>query len=174
MNATRLVTLDDVPALTRIVRANREFLAPWDPLRPESYFTTHGQEQVIGSVLAEHAQGRSLPHVILDGSGDVVGRITLSGIVRGPFQSGALGYWVSEAANGRGLATAAVLDLERVVFDEMGLHRIQAETLRHNAASQRVLERTGFTTFGVAPTYLKIAGEWQDCVMYQAITPHPD
>jgi ribosomal-protein-alanine N-acetyltransferase len=33
-----------------------------------------------------------------------------------------------------------------------------------------VLERNGFARFGVAPTYLKIAGKWQDCALYQVIT----
>jgi len=109
---------------------------------------------------------------ILGGDGAVIGRITLNGIVRGPFQSCSVGYWVSEAANGNGVATAALRHIMRIAFDEMGLHRIQAETRRHNIKSQRVLARNGFVQYGLAPTYLKIAGAWQDCLMFQAITPH--
>lgn len=75
--------------------------------------------------------------------------------------------------NGRGLATAAVRGIMRVAFDELGLHRIQAETLLHNVGSQRVLERNGFVRFGVAPAYLKIAGEWQDHAMYQVVKAAP-
>ena len=69
-----------------------------------------------------------------------------------------------------GLATAAVHDIIRVAFEELGLHRIQAGTLLHNVRSQRVLERTGFVRYGVAPAYLKIAGEWQDHALYQVVT----
>ena len=50
----------------------------------------------------------------------------------------------------------------RVAFGELGLHRLQAETLLDNVASQKVLERNGFVRIGMAPTYLKIAGRWQD------------
>ena len=89
-----------------------------------------------------------VPHVILDDSGRVVGRITLYEIIRGPFQSGSLGYWVSAKDNGRGLATAAVRDILRLAFDELRLHRVQAGTLLHNVRSQRVLERNGFVRFG--------------------------
>jgi RimJ/RimL family protein N-acetyltransferase len=32
-----------------------------------------------------------------------------------------------------------------------------------------VLERNGFARIGLAPTYLKIAGRWQDCVLYPVI-----
>lgn len=99
----------------------------------------------------------------------MVGRITLNGIVRGPFQSCSLGYWLSASHNGRGLATKAVQEIRRVAFEELRLHRIEAGTLRHNVRSQRVLERNGFVRFGLAPAYLQIAGEWQDHVMFQVV-----
>jgi ribosomal-protein-alanine N-acetyltransferase len=169
VEATRLVTLDDVPVLVQLLRANRDFLAPWEPIRGDEYFTVEGQEAVIGEALYRYADGSLLPHVVLDESGHVVGRITLNGIVRGPFQSCSVGYWVSAAANGRGLATAAVRHLKRVAFDELGLHRLEAGTLLHNVASQRVLERNGFVRFGVAPAYLNIAGRWQDHALYQVV-----
>jgi ribosomal-protein-alanine N-acetyltransferase len=127
----------------------------------------------IEGALARYQQGTTVPHVILDGSERIVGRITLNDIVRGPFQSCSLGYWVSADDNGRGLATAAVRAMVRVAFDELGLHRIQAGTLLHNVRSQRVLERTGFVRFGMAPGYLKIAGRWQDHALYQVLNPEP-
>ena len=171
MNATRLVTLGDSPALAELQRANRDFLAPWDPAREESWFTVDAQRAVTRTALAEYDQGRCLPHVILDQAGHVAGRITLSGIVRGAFQSCAVGFWLDEAHGGRGLAGAAVRHVIQVAFGELGLHRIQAETVPHNVRSQRVLERNGFTRFGVAPAYLKIAGRWQDHVMWQVLDP---
>ena len=95
---------------------------------------------------------------------------TLDGIERGPVQSCHLGYWVDEEHNGRGLATAAVADMLGVAFGELELHRVQAATLPHNAASQRVLERNGFERIGLARGYLRIAGRWQDHVLFQRIS----
>jgi [ribosomal protein S5]-alanine N-acetyltransferase len=169
VEATRLVTVDDVPVLAELLRANRDFLAPWEPIRGEDYFAVQGQREVIAAALERHDEGSTLPHVILDDSGRVVGRITLNGIVRGPFQSCSLGYWVSAADNGRGLATAAVRHIIQVAFAELGLHRIEAGTLLHNVGSQRVLERNAFVRFGIAPAYLNIAGEWQDHALYQLV-----
>jgi ribosomal-protein-alanine N-acetyltransferase len=166
---TRLVTFADAPALADLLRANREFLAPWDPIRSEDYFTADGQRAVIRADLEQHGQGSKLAHVILDERGHVIGRITLSGIVRGPFQSCAMGYWVSAGHNGRGFATRAVREIVRVAFEELGLHRVQAETLLHNTRSQRVLERNGFARIGMAPEYLHIAGRWQDHILYQVV-----
>lgn len=169
MSATRLVSLDDSDVLAGLVRANREFLAPWDVAHDEDYFTADGQRERIADALARHAQGTMLPYVILTETGRVAGRINLNDIVRGAFWSCHLGYWLNEADNGRGLATAAVREIIDVAFDELGLHRIQASTLPHNVRSQRVLERAGFTHIGLAPDYLCIAGEWQDHVLFQLV-----
>ena len=169
MASCRLITLDDVPVLADLVRANRDFLAPWEPIRSPEYFTVAGQHAAIAVSLAEHDRGRGLPCVILDGDGAVVGRVNLNNIVRGAFQSGSLGYWIAESAGGRGIATAAVRDIVRKAFAELGLHRIQADTLVHNVASQRVLARNGFVRIGLAPRYLKIAGRWQDCLLHQVV-----
>lgn len=172
MTSTRPVTLDDVPVLTDLVRANRQLLAPWEPLRPEEYFTTAGQAAVVQDALAAAAAGTGALHLVLDEDGTVVGRVTLSGIVRGALQSAALSYWIGERHQNRGHATAAVGAMVRLAFEEVSLHRLQAEILPRNIASQRVLARHGFTRFGTAPSYLKIAGRWQDHEMYQLLSPH--
>jgi ribosomal-protein-alanine N-acetyltransferase len=61
-----------------------------------------------------------------------------------------------------------------LAFGELRLHRVQAETLTHNQRSQRTLERVGFEQYGTARQYLHIAGQWQDNVLYQLLTPGPE
>ena len=80
-----------------------------------------------------------------------------------------LGYWVNQADNGKGLATAAVRETLALAFGELGLHRVQAGTLVDNVRSQRVLEHNGFVRFGLAPQYLRIAGRWQDHLLFQKV-----
>ena len=168
MSVTRVVSMDDAEALTSLLRANREFLAPWEPLREDGYFTVEAQRQILAGQLEAFAREATVPLVIVDG-GRLAGRITVNGITRGAFQSASIGYWVSRACNGRGLASAAVAEVIEIAFRKLRLHRLQAETLLHNVASQRVLTRNGFRPFAVAPSYLQIAGEWQDFVLFQAI-----
>ena len=165
---TRLVTPGDATELAAVLAANREFLGPWEPYRPEDFYTSEGQRTHLEDALRMRDAGTALPHVIVD-DGRIVGRITLQAIARGPFQSASLGYWVAEAANGRGLASAAVARMVRIAFDDLGLHRVEGSTLVHNAASQRVLERNGFRRYGLAPRFLKINGDWRDHVLYQLL-----
>jgi len=168
---TRPLTLEDAPQLADLVRTWREFLAPWEPDRDESWFTVDGQRTMIERGLEDQQRGAACLHVILDDDGCVVGRVSLNNVVRGPFLSCHLGYWLAEPATGRGLATAAVQELVALGFTELGLHRVQAGTLLHNVPSQKVLHRNGFARFGLAPAYLKIAGRWQDHYLYQLLNP---
>jgi len=169
MSVTRLLELGDAPRLAELAKQNRTFLAPWEPTRDDRYFSVAGQQELVEGLLDLHARGAAAPYVILDDRGMGIGRITVSTIERGPFQSCRLGYWVSADQNGRGLATRAVAEIKQLAFGELGLHRIEAGTLLHNVASQRVLERNGFVRFGLAPAYLHIAGAWQDHAMYQTV-----
>ena len=164
----RLVSVDDVAELTALVVRNLDFLAPWDPLREDDYATEPVQRRLIAEMLVRHADGSALPLVITVRD-RIVGRITVNDIVRGPFQSAHLGYWVSEDLNGRGVGTAAVGAAAELAYGTCGLHRLQAATLVHNLGSQRVLQRNGFTPIGLAPRYLKIAGRWQDHLLFQRV-----
>lgn len=174
MAVTRPLLLDDAPALAAVLTENRAFLAPWQPLRSDEHFSTDGQRRATAAVLDQQAAGGAVPLAITDDSGALVGALTLSSVIRGAFQSCSVGYWLAESAQGRGLATAAVREAVAMAFGELRLHRVQGETLVHNARSQRVLERVGFVEYGRAATYLRIAGTWQDNVLHQLITPTPE
>lgn len=164
----RLLRVDDATVLADAYWRNRVHLAPWEPTRADDYFTPAGQQAVIYSQLNQHSSGTAHPLVVtLDG--EIIARVNLSGIVRGAFQSASLGYWVDAAHTGRGVATASVQHTVAIARDALGLHRLEAGTLVHNAASQRVLRNAGFEQFGLAPRYLKIAGEWQDHLLFQQI-----
>lgn len=163
--AIRPLTLADVPEFTEVLNASRAHLAPWDPIRDESFYTADGQHKIIDDVLRA---GTGLPHVILV-DGAIAGRVNLQNIVRGPFQSCSLGYWVSPAHTGRGVASFAVDALLRKAFVDYDLHRVEAATLLHNVRSQRVLAKHGFERFGMAPRYLQIAGDWQDHYLFQVL-----
>ena len=171
MTVTRPLTLDDVPALVGLVTRNREYLAPVEPAREEAWFTAAGQETVVRETLDGAARGLVVPRVVLGPGGTVAGRINLNNVVRGAFQSCSMGYWLGEEFTGRGLATAAAGELLAHAFDDLGLHRVEAGTLVDNVASQKVLARNGFERFGLAPRYLRIAGRWQDHVLFQRLSP---
>lgn len=159
---------EDAAALAAAYARNRAHLAPWDPTRPEDFFTEEGQLVRTRELLALRAMDTALPLVLMD-DGEVAGGMDLSDIIRGAFQSAMVGYWLDRAHTGRGLASEALTAVVETARDDYRLHRIQAATLLANHASQSVLTRVGFERIGVAPAYLKIAGRWQDHVLFQRI-----
>jgi ribosomal-protein-alanine N-acetyltransferase len=159
---------DDAARLSTAYLRNRKHLAPWEPVRTEEFFTPGYQQQVIADKLAHLAVGQEMPWVLVDGD-RIIGAVTLTGIVRGPFLSANLGYWVDHAVNGKGIGSAAVNFAVEQARTALGLHRIQAATLVHNAPSRKILHRAGFQEIGVAQHYLNIAGTWQDHLLHQLI-----
>ncbi|GGS03045.1 MULTISPECIES: GNAT family N-acetyltransferase [Streptomyces] len=163
----RLVSLGDAEALYSAYAANRDHLAPWEPRRPDSFFTVEGQAERIREQLRQFTEQRAVPWVF-ESHGAIIGTITLSGMAFGPFCSAYLGYWVAADQQNRGLASAGVASVCRAAR-AIGLHRIEATTLLDNAPSQRVLSKNGFEPIGMAPRYLHINGEWRDHRLFQRI-----
>jgi ribosomal-protein-alanine N-acetyltransferase len=162
----------DAAELAALFAAQREHLAPWDPRRDPGFYTRAGQRARLTAVERDRAAGTAHRHVILE-AGELAGEITISNVVRRAFQSGNLGYWVAGERCGRGVATAAVAAMCELAFGELELHRIEAATMLHNIGSQLVLDRNGFAPFGIAASYLRIAGSWCDHLLFQRITEQP-
>ncbi|RKS77205.1 [SSU ribosomal protein S5P]-alanine acetyltransferase [Actinomadura pelletieri DSM 43383] len=169
----RVVQMADAEALAALCEANREHLRPWEPERDEAYFTVDGQRDNLHALVGAYALGEMWPGVILV-DGDVAGRITLNNVLRGPLQSCFVGYWVARAHTGRGVATEAVRQVLDVAFHDLGLHRVEAFTRIDNHASQRVLERNGFTAVGTARRHIHVDGRWHDERLFERLAPWDD
>jgi ribosomal-protein-alanine N-acetyltransferase len=89
-------------------------------------------------------------------------------------QSCFLGYSLDEDHQSQGLMTEALKSLIDHIFNDWGLHRIQANYLPTNGPSARVLEKLGFEKEGVAKNYLRIDGQWQDHVLTARINPNEE
>ncbi|WP_405058656.1 GNAT family N-acetyltransferase [Kribbella sp. NBC_01505] len=164
----RLAALDDAAALADAYTRSWDHLQRWEPARPADWFTAEGQRARLTSILEGFNRGTAVP-LLLAEDDRIVGAVTLSDIVPGPFRNAHLGYWLAAEAVGRGLMTMAVDATAELADTELKLHRLQASVFVHNAASHAVLERTGFTQIGFAPNYLYIGGRWQDSNLFQRI-----
>lgn len=166
----RIIAESDAEALCELLQANKEHLQPWEPLREPAFFSERGQRELIRQSLRAHELGAQYPFVIVGENGELLGRLNLNSVIRGALQSCAISYWVRADRLRRGYASQAVHQAVRFAFDVLGLHRVQAETLPENLASQAVLKRAGFTLYGVTPQYLKINGMWRDHLMFHILS----
>jgi len=146
---------------------------PWSPaasaeLTPADLFQRE-QERAVQAA----RKGTHLRLAAFDEEGCLVGLFSLNEIVRGVFQSAHAGWQVRVGRMGQGIGTEGVRALLAIGFDDppagIDLHRVQANIIPANAPSLRIAEKVGFRREGLAERYLRIAGEWQDHVMF-AIT----
>jgi len=139
----RLPSMDDVDALLP---------AFTDPeLRGTGNLPAFGRDELLASLrelpsLAE--SGRLLPLTALDAeTGEVIGGGMLHHLdaERGIVE---IGYWVFPDARRRGFGTRIARTLAEHAFS-LGVERVAAYVNVGNTASERVLERAGFTREGV-------------------------
>ncbi len=172
METERLVlflpSVDDAHRVTAYRRRTRERSAPWDPQRPDAFFTDAYWRTQLQSNFDDAAAGHAVRFHFAhrrDAEGEIIGHVSLSQIFRGPFLNAYVGYAIDGENAGCGLATESVGGAIAYAFETLGLHRIQANVIPSNSASLRLLERLGFRREGLAKDYLRIHGEWCDHVL---------
>jgi len=168
----RPLTEGDFAEWRAVRRANREWLAPWEPTPPSTGPDVVEDRLAFAARCSARARERQMDAgygfgVFAEGS--LVGEMNLSGVQRGPFQSVHVGYWIDRRHAGREYAPEALVVVLDHAFEVLGLHRVQINIIPRNQASRRVVEKLGIREEGTARRYLEINGRWEDHVRY-AIT----
>jgi ribosomal-protein-alanine N-acetyltransferase len=100
--------------------------------------------------------------VCLVTNGAIIGAVNLSQIFRGGFQNAYLGYYVGERYAGLGYMSEAIRLVLHYAFNDLKLHRLEANIQPVNVASIALVRRAGFVLEGFSRRYLKISGRWRD------------
>jgi ribosomal-protein-alanine N-acetyltransferase len=160
MTGVRLRAPDesDRAAFLAAARRSRELHHPWTPA-PDT-------DEAYDRYLSRAAQPNQSCLLVVTDDERLAGVYNLSEIVRGAFQNAYLGYYAFAPLAGTGLMRAAMPLVFAHAFDELGLHRLQANVQPENARSRALLEATGWREEGYAPRYLFIDGAWRDHVLY--------
>ena len=80
-----------------------------------------------------------------------------------------IGFVLIPSERGKGYSTEAVEIMVDFLFLSKEIVRIQAQTDQRNAASQKVLEKVGFTKEGTVRKFFFMRGEWRDAYLYSIL-----
>ncbi len=142
---------------------NKDFLKPYNPLYKESFYTLKNQEDILAQNILDYKNGNNYVfYIFLEKENLLIGKISLSNIVRGVFQSCFLGYSLDKDYLNNGYMSFAISSIVKFAFDDLKLHRIEANVMPRNKASLRVLEKNNFINEGLSTKYLQINGIWED------------
>ena len=95
-------------------------------------------------------------------TGELVGVVNVSNVVRGLFHSAYLGYYAFAGHQGQGLMREGLQAVARHAFRTLKLHRLEANIQPGNTPSIRLVKACKFLKEGYSPRYLKIGGRWRD------------
>ena len=145
----------DMDEFTHLVIASRRFLHPWaaPASTPESY-----------ARYLQYCRRKSVCAYLVCRNEDVriMGVCNLSQIFLGNLKSAYLGYWIGASFAGQGYMTEALDLVLSYAFENLMLHRIEANIQPENANSKALVARIGFRMEGFSPRFLKVAGRWRD------------
>jgi ribosomal-protein-alanine N-acetyltransferase len=151
------------------VEQSRQRLSRWNPVDPEDLERALAVQSRDRRTFLVHSLD---PH----GDHDIVGKVNVTDVVRGRFESAAMGYDAYDPYAGRGLFAEGLQLVVGLAFAPesaggMGLHRIAAAVQPGNQASAGLLRSLGFQREGFSARMLWLPGEdgshgWRDHVIY--------
>lgn len=79
------------------------------------------------------------------------------------------GYFVHDKYWGKGYTTEAMREVIRFAFEENDVYRIEAGCLKENIASERVMQKCGFTKEAELKEYQWHDGQLKDRILYRLL-----
>ncbi len=151
----------DRDAYIALRRESRAFLERWEPLPPSG--VEWNSEEAFDRFLTTSNSEISQRFLVCARTPDqIMGQLSLGGIMRGSLQQCFMGYWIGAPFAGKGFMTEAVKLAQRLAFRELRLHRIEVNMQPINEPSKRLAKACGFRYEGYSPRYLEIDGVWVD------------
>lgn len=162
------VEANDAGAFYNFLMKNYDFFKPWSPEYPPDYKSVEFHLKRIESLEKDEREGRGIKFAVYKKEEDsrIIGSVALSNIVKGPFLSCYLGYRFDENENGKGYAAESVKSVIDYAFENLKLHRVEANIIPQNKASIKVAEKLGFVYEGTSKKYLQINSVWEDHMHY--------
>lgn len=160
-------TSEDVAAYREAVGLSRRRIGRWNPVNAAD---------LEWHLMRQSPEHRTFLIHALDpaGSHGIVGKVNVTNVVRGRFDSGTLGYDAYDPYAGRGLFAEGLRLVIGLAFspmpDGMGLHRVEANVRPGNERSAGLLRSLGFRREGTVRRMLRLDGPdgqlWRDHDMH--------
>lgn len=92
----------------------------------------------------------------------IAGVVNLNEIVMGCFKSAYLGFYGTKQFAGLGIMQVGLQLVIHRAFNELGLHRLEANIQPNNVRSLNLVKKLGFSKEGFSSKYLYIGNQWCD------------
>ncbi|MDX9770875.1 MAG: GNAT family protein [Tenuifilaceae bacterium] len=160
----RHITLEDANDIFHTIDSQREYLERWLPFVPFTQ-TVNDSIAFVKSTLNVPPNQAELLFTIRYNN-EFIGLIGFKDTDRANRKT-EIGYWLSEAMQGRGIVTKSVKALVCYAFDELDINRVQIKCAVGNTPSKRIPQRLGFVLEGIERDGELLAnGQFTDLEVY--------
>lgn len=171
----KVLTPDYAAVIHKFYRDNQNFLEPFEPQRPHSFYTTDFQYSNLRCEYDAFMRFAHFRYWLFEKQqpDSPIGSVCFSNFLQGAFHKCILGYKLGEPFCHHGYMQEALSCLIPVIAKEMNLHRIEAYVQPDNMPSIRLLSKLGFTEEGYLQKYAEIQGQWADHLIFTYLIPTP-
>ncbi|MGA4543202.1 GNAT family N-acetyltransferase [Uniformispora flossi] len=160
----RPLTNADEDEFCTLVRASTDLHHPWMRLPATA--------EDFRLWMDRFADGTNLGFLVrVRETGEAAGMVNINSVIRGRYQGASLGYAAFAPSAGRGYMTEGLALALRYAFEDLRLHRLEANIQPENKASSALAQRLGFRYEGLSHDYLFIDGAWRDHERWSLTAP---
>lgn len=155
-----------VSELFEIIQNNRDYLSvflPWvDHMAKEADF----RDYILNAIFKNQEHYEASFTIIYQGK--AVGRIGLHHLNRHN-KLGAIGYWIDQKKNGKGIVVKSCKRLITYGFEELGLNRIEIKAAVENLKSQAIPQKLNFKKEGILRQAEYVNEKYLDLTLYSLL-----
>lgn len=164
----KILSPEYAPAINTFYLDNKLFLEPFEPQRPQNFYTTEFHR---ANLHCEQTAFLNQSHFrywlfLKNATDEPIGSVCFNNIQRGAFQKCSLGYKLGKKYCHCGFMQEALSLLLPIAMTELRLHRIEAYVQPANHSSIKLLSKLGFIEEGYLTQYAEIQGKWTDHLIF--------
>lgn len=151
MIGIRKPTLQDESHFLSAMQRSVQLHYPWvkAPLTPEEFHA-----------YIKRSEQNNQKSFLVFKKNEIAGVFNISEIVHGCFQNAFLGFYAISGFENQGIMNAGLKLVLKYCFEELKLHRIEANIQPENTQSLNLIKKNKFRYEGFSPRYLKINDVW--------------
>ncbi len=151
MITIREPTIKDESAFLSAMKKSIAFHHPWvkAPLTLEEF-----------QAYVKRSQQDNQKSFLVLKNNEIAGVYNINEIVRGCFQNAFLGFYAVSGFENQRIMSAGLKLVLKTVFEELKLHRLEANIQPENKKSIQLVSKNKFRYEGFSPRYLKINDQW--------------
>lgn len=167
----RILQEDAAAKVLKFYEENKEIFEEYEIDRGENFYTRAHQAALLRCEYNLMLRSQSIRFWVFekDRPEHIIGTFSFHNIRYSAYQDCELGYKFHQKVWGKGYAGESIQRGITIVFEELGLHRIEALVRSENERSKHLLRSLGFESEGIKRQNVNLHGTWYDHEVYSLL-----